>query len=142
MFNPNKKEMQIVNVKIERGEDGTYGAFIENNRLPFGIIGEGDTSNEAKEDFISSYKEMRQYYIKIDKKFPECEFEFSYDVASFLNYYSKILSLSGLQRITGINQGQLSHYLTGHRKPGKKTVEKIETNLHKFAEELKEIELI
>lgn len=134
--------MQSINVKIERGEDGTYGAYIINNTLPFGIIGEGNTSNQAKDDFLSSYNSMREYYEKTNKKFVECKFEFSYDVASFLNYYSKILSLSGLEHITGINQGQLSHYVTGHRKPGKKTIEKIESNLHKFAEELKELELV
>jgi len=129
-------------VKIERGEDGTYGAYIENNTLPYGIIGEGNTSSEAIADFKNSYIEMKEYYAKINKQFIESEFSFVYDLASFLNYYSKVLSLSGLERITGVNQGQLSHYLTGHRKPGKKTVEKIEKNLKEFANELKEVEFI
>lgn len=129
-------------VKIERGDDGTYGAYIENNTLPYGIVGEGNTSNEAIEDFKNSYKEMKEYYNTINKKFTESEFYFVYDLASFLSYYSKILSLSGLERITGVNQGQLSHYVTGHRKPGKKTVEKIEKNIKGFAEELKQIEFI
>ncbi|WPR77394.1 helix-turn-helix transcriptional regulator [Algoriphagus sp. NG3] len=129
-------------VKIERGDDGTYGAYIENNTLPYGIIGEGNTSNEAIEDFKNSYKEMKEYYNTINKKFTESEFDFVYDLASFLSYYSKILSLSGLERITGVNQGQLSHYVTGHRKPGKKTVEKIEKNIKGFAEELKQVEFI
>ncbi|REG88272.1 helix-turn-helix domain-containing protein [Algoriphagus antarcticus] len=130
----------ITKVNIERGDDGTYGAYIENNSLPYGIIGEGNTSNEAIEDFKNSYIEMKQYYNKINKSFTESEFDFVYDLASFLSYYSKILSLSGLERITGVNQGQLSHYATGHRKPGKKTVEKIEKNLKEFADELKEVE--
>lgn len=129
-------------VKIERGDDGTYGAYIENNTLPYGIVGEGKTSNEALEDFKNSYKEMKEYYNTINKKFTESEFDFIYDLASFLNYYSKILSLSGLERITGVSQGQLSHYVTGHRKPGKKTVEKIEKNIKGFAEELKQVEFI
>lgn len=129
-------------VKIERGDDGTYGAYIENNTLPYGIIGEGNTANEAIEDFKNSYREMKEYYSTINKKFTESEFDFVYDLASFLSYYSKILSLSGLERITGVNQGQLSHYVTGHRKPGKKTVEKIEKNIKAFAEELKKVEFI
>ncbi len=74
------------------------------------------------------------------KEFVESKFEFVYDVASFLNYYSKILTIAGLERVSGVNQGQLSHYVTGHRKPGKKPVEKIEQNLHRFADELKEVE--
>lgn len=129
-------------VKIERGEDGTYGAYIENNNLPYGIIGEGNTAKEAIQDFLNSYEQMKQYYTKKEKEFVESEFEFIYDVASFLNYYSKVMTLAGLERITGINQGQLSHYVTGHRKPGKKTVEKIEQNLHRFADELKEVEFM
>ncbi len=134
--------MKKVKIIIERGEDGTYGAFIKNNNLPFGIIGDGKTATEAKEDFMNSYKEMRELYAKKEKEFVECEFEFAFDIASFLNYYSKILSLSGLEKITGINQGQLSHYVTGHRKPGKRTVEKIEKNLKDFADEIKQVEFI
>jgi len=56
--------------------------------------------------------------------------------------HSKILSLAGLQRITGVNQGQLSHYVTGHRKPRPKTVEKIEKSLHAFAEEISQVHFI
>ncbi|WP_194775447.1 helix-turn-helix domain-containing protein [Pararhodonellum marinum] len=128
-----------VKVKIERGDDGTYGAYIETNKLPYGIIGEGNTANEAIQDFLNSYQEMKQHYMRKGKAFVEAQFEFVYDVASFLNYYSKVLTLAGLEKITGINQGQLSHYVTGRRKPGKKTVEKIEQNLHRFADELKEV---
>lgn len=129
-------------VRIERGDDGTYGAYIENNTLPYGIIGEGNSSFEAIEDFKNSYKEMKEYYNSINKKFIDSEFDFIYDLASFLSYYSKVLSLSGLERITGVNQGQLSHYVTGHRKPGKKTVEKIEKNIKGFADELRQVEFI
>ncbi|GAA0879241.1 helix-turn-helix transcriptional regulator [Algoriphagus jejuensis] len=134
--------MKSVNVKIERGEDGTYGACIEDDSLPFGIIGDGKTVTEAKADFMNSYEEMKQYFLDTNKDFVECKFNFAFDIASFLNYYSKILSLAGLERITGVNQGQLSHYVTGHRKPGRKTVEKIERNLKEFAEELREVEFI
>ena len=63
----------------------------------------------------------------------------SFIQASFLNYYGKVLTLAGLEKITVINQGQLSHYVTVRRKPGKKTVEKIEQNLHQFTDELKEV---
>ena len=51
------------------------------------------------------------------------EFEFNYDVASFLSITHR-LTLAGLSRITGVSQGQLSHYVTGHRKPSARTVEK------------------
>ena len=48
-------------------------------------------------------------------------------------------SLAGLARITGVNQGQLSHYVTGRRRPSKSTVEKIEQSLHDFANEIGQV---
>jgi len=50
--------------------------------------------------------------------------------------------LAGLGRLTGIAQGQLSHYVTGRRKPSQKTVQKIEKSLHKFAGELSQVQLV
>jgi hypothetical protein len=131
-----------VKVIIERGSDGSYGAYIGSTAIPFGIIGDGKTAQEAKEDFLNSYEEMKAYYFETNKKFTDCEFEFQYDVASFLCYYGTILSLAGMERLTGVNQGQLSHYVTGRRKPSKRTIEKIESKLQEFGKELNQIEFI
>jgi len=129
---------------IERGNDGSFGVYVdlENNTLNYGIIGEGKTIKEAVDDFHNSYKEMKELYLSESKHFEEAEFEFKYDTASFLTYYSNVLSLAGLGRLTGINQGQLSHYVTGRRKPSQKTVQKIEKSLHDFAAEIGQVQLI
>jgi hypothetical protein len=129
---------------IERGNDGSFGVYVdlENNTLNYGIIGEGKTIKEAIDDFHNSYKEMKELYHSESKHFQEAEFEFKYDTASFLAYYSNVLSLAGLGRLTGINQGQLSHYVTGRRKPSQKTVQKIEKSLHDFAAEISQVQLI
>lgn len=82
---------------------------------------------------------MRTFYKEQGRNFVEAEFEYQYDVPSFLSYYGKILTLAGLERLTGIHQGQLSHYVTGHRKPGRKTTEKIEKKLHEFAEDHRQV---
>lgn len=133
--------MKKVKAFIERGNDGTYGVYIDldDNRLNYGIHGDGKTAKEAMDNFKASYAEMKQFYEEQSKDFVEAEFEYQYDVSSFLSYYGKILSLAGLERLTGINQGQLSHYVTGRRKPGKKTTEKIEKKLHEFGEELQQV---
>ena len=60
---------------------------------------------------------MKEYYKEEKKHFEEVEFEFKYDLASFLSSYSNKFTLAGLQAITGSNQGQLSYYVTGRRKP-------------------------
>ena len=129
-----------VNVFIELGNDGTYGAYIGGkNPLPFGVIGKGSTVAEAKQDFL----DVVEAYKADGEKVPDdVEFVFSYDVPSFLSYYSKRLSLAGLEHITGVAQGQLSHYVTGRRKPSKKTVEKIQSGLNTFGQELSHLHLV
>ncbi len=111
--------------KIERGADGTYGVFIESDNVPFGVLGDGKTVAEAIADFNNSLEEMREYYAETGKEFPQdLEFEFKYDTASFLQQYAYAFTLAGLERITGINQRQLSHYINGVRKPSEKTTQK------------------
>lgn len=131
-----------INVVIERGVDGTYSAFIADNNSKFGCIGEGKNVEETKKDFLDAVEEMKEVYKMNGKAFPNVEFNFIFDVASFLNYYAYAFSLAGLARITGVNQGQLSHYVTGRRKPSKTTIEKIEKSLHEFAVEIGEIKFV
>lgn len=127
------------NVVIERGTDGTYSAYIAENNIPYGIIGEGKTVADTIDDFKQGYEDMREAYQEKGEKFLECEFTFVYDVASFLSMYAYAFTLAGLSRITGIAQGQLSHYVTGHRKPSKGTIKKIEESLHHFGNEIGDI---
>lgn len=131
--------MSTYQVIIERGVEGTYSAYIADDNCEFGCIGEGNTVDETKADFYLAVEDMKEVYAEEGTPFPEVEFEFSYDMASFLSYYAYAFSLAGLARITGVNQGQLSHYVTGHRKPSKATVEKIEKSLHAFAHEIGQI---
>jgi len=132
--------MKKVKVYIERGDDGTFGAYMpERKDLNFTLIGDGDTIEEAVADFKASYEEIKQMYAESGEPFEELQFEFCYDVPSFLSYYQGQLTLAGLQRITGVAQGQLSHYVTGRRRPSAKTIAKIESSLHKFGNELAHI---
>ncbi|WP_321480471.1 hypothetical protein [uncultured Bacteroides sp.] len=71
-------------VIVEQGADGTYSAYISSENIPYGIIGEGNSVSETIEDFKTGYEEMKESYALEDKEFPECEFEYVYDVASFL----------------------------------------------------------
>jgi transcriptional regulator with XRE-family HTH domain len=52
------------------------------------------------------------------------------------------MSLAGLQNITGVGQGQLSHYLNGQRNPSKATTRKVNEAIHAFAEELSKVEIV
>jgi hypothetical protein len=108
---------------IERGSDGRYGVYVdlEDNTLNYGVIGESATVEESIEDFKASYREMKELHEEENLPFVEAEFEFHYDTASFLQYYTAYFSLAGLSRLTGIHQGQLSHYVNGTRNPSKQT---------------------
>ena len=128
-----------INVVIERGIDGSFSAYIADDNCEFGCIGEGKSVEETKADFMKAVGEMQEVYAEEGSKFPDVEFDFIYDMASFLNYYAYAFSLAGLARITGVNQGQLSHYVTGRRRPSKSTVEKIEQSLHDFPNEIGQV---
>ena len=127
--------MKTVKVFVEKAEFG-YSAYMEEAGLDYGLFGEGKTVEEAIDDFNKSYAGMREYYERHGKTFEEIEYEFYYDTASFLQEFVKAFSLAGLERITGISQTQLGHYLHGRRKPSRKTIDKIQSGVKAFANEL------
>ena len=112
------------------------------DELPYLITGTGKTANEALNCFKGGYEDMKRFYAEEGKEFEAVEFDYQYDMASFLSYYSKILSLAGLSRLTGVNQGQLSHYLTGRRSPSRRTKEKMQRSIRAFAEDLEQVNFV
>ena len=125
-------------VTIARDCNG-YGAWVENFA---GVYGEGDTVHEAKENLLDGLS----FFIKHNQNLPEVlqeehEIEYHFDTSSFLQYYSNIFTKSALERMTGINQKQLGHYVSGYRNPSKKTVEKIDGALHRLSDELSQVRL-
>ena len=66
---------------------------------------------------------------------------YKFDVESLLEYYEGIFTKSALERLTKINQKQLSHYANGLRKPRLEQRKKIERALHKLGKELLTVEL-
>ena len=136
--------MYKVKAFIERGNDGTYGVYVDlnDNTLNYGIHGDGITVNDAIEDFKAGYLEMKELYEKEGQFFVEAEFVFHYDTASFLSYYTNYFSLAGISRLTGIHQAQLSHYLNGSRNPSKQTIQKIDSSIHHFANRLTRVQFV
>lgn len=133
--------MEKIIVAIGKSADH-YGAYSKNCD---GIYAGGDNVAEVKENVINAISLIKSEYP--EDRIPEIlkgEYEiiYEYDVPSFLQYYSKIFSLAGLERLTGVNQNQLSHYISGFRKPGPKTNEKIKKSLHELGKELSQIEFV
>lgn len=134
--------MRKVNAIIERANDGSFSIYSDADDLSYLITGTGKTVADAKKCFEDGYEDMRRHYNAIGKRFTKVEMIYKYDMASFLSYYASSFSLAGLSRITGINQGQLSHYVTGRSIPSAKTIRKMENAIHQFADDLKSVQFI
>lgn len=135
--------MRKIRVFIERGKDGSFSAYMpDDNKLSYGVIGEGNSAEEAKQDFLDVYEAMKNNANEKNRVFEEVEFEFSFDIPSFLLYYSDIISYKGLAKLTGISSPQISQYISGYRSPSQKTREKIQNALHALGNELSRLQLV
>ncbi len=119
--------MEQITVIIERGNDGIFTAVPQHN-YKVGFFGSGKTVEAAKKDLANSWREAKE----ILPELPEFEYSYKYDTASFLQLYSRYLTLTGLQEITGVNHRQLSRYLTGRSKPTRQTAERIQKGVSNF----------
>ena len=134
--------MKNVVAIIEKASDGRYSIFSDDDSLPFLLTGTGATVAEAYDVFLGGYQDMKRIFEEDGREFEELAFEFRYDVPSFLQQYAYALTLAGLERITGVNQKQLSHYINGVRKPSKATVRKIEEKLKAFGNEIASVRFV
>jgi hypothetical protein len=131
--------MKKVKVIVERGSDNKFSAIMDCYDYDFGLSGFGNTPKEAIADFYECYDEAKVMNTNEGKSTPELEFDFEYDLSSFLNYYARILSKSGLEQITGVSQKQLWHYSSGSKRPRLQTTRKIEEGVHQFANYLSQV---
>lgn len=134
--------MKKVKAIISRSSDGFYNIHCVDEMFSGG----GNSPQEAKNDMLEQmqfFKETAQnegleYPGFLDEKF---DFEYEFDVQSLLEYYSGIISLSGLEKITGIHQKQLWAYLNNKSKPRRRQIERIQKGLHDLGKELTAISL-
>ena len=132
--------MEKIIMIIEKSKD-LYCAYSDNCD---GIYAAGDTLEEAKADTYKAIEGIKRN-LPVDR-WPEqikgdFEIEWKFDVPSFLEYYSSFISLAGMEKMTGINQKQLSNYLNHRAVPRKKQADRIITGIHRFAHELLSITL-
>lgn len=128
-------EMKKIIMTICASEN-SFGAYSENYE---GIWAAGDTVEECKEDVAKAIELIKENLP--EDQWPEAikgeyEIEWRYDTESFMYYYGSLMSLSGMERITGINQKQLWAYMHGRRKPRQAQRERIIKAMHDFAKEL------
>jgi predicted RNase H-like HicB family nuclease len=117
----------------------SFGAYSENCD---GIYAAGNTIEECKKDVVTAIELIKKNLP--EEQWPEqikgeYRLVWHYDVQSLLLYYGTMLSLSGLERVTGIHQKQLWAYMHGRSRPRKQQKERIEESLHRFADELSDV---
>ena len=116
--------MEKIIIVVEKSKD-YYDAYSENCD---GIYAAGGSIEDVKKDVESAIAAIKNNLPREqwpDQIKSDYEIEYKLDVQSFLEYYKGYMSLSGLEKITGINQKQLSNYLNNRSKPRRKKVEKI-----------------
>lgn len=132
--------MKEIEAHIESNGQGMYSVYVEEN-LPFGLIGEGFSIEEAKADFMSVYEGMREAHKKRTGEEVSYKFRFVTDMSAFLANYKYILSLAGLSKLTGVNKAQLSQYVCGTRRPSPRTQDKIKRAIAGLGKELMAVSL-
>ena len=132
--------MEKIIMVIEKSKD-LYCAYSDNCD---GIYAAGDSIDAVKADAYQAIEGIKRNLP--EERWPEqikgdFEIVWKFDVPSFLEYYGGIMSLAGMEKMTGINQKQLSNYLNRRAVPRQKQADRIITGMHKFARELLSITL-
>lgn len=109
-----------------------------------GIYAAGDTIEAVKADTYAAIEGIKRNLP--EDRWPEqikgdFEIEWKFDVQSFLEYYHGFMSLAGMEKMTGINQKQLSNYLNHRSTPRRKQANRMLEGIHRFAAELMSITL-
>ena len=132
--------MENIVMVIEKSSDH-YGAYSENCD---GIYAAGNNVEAVKADTFKAIQLIKENLP--ENRWPtqikgDFEIEWKMEIPSFLEYYSSFMSLAGMEKMTGINQKQLSNYLNRRTTPRKKQSDRIREGIHRFAEELLSITL-
>lgn len=105
------------------------------------VMATGKTLEDVKKEFESAFAFHIDGSIADGDDLPEWvvkgdyEFDYNLSVSALLQYFDGILTRSALARVTGINERQLGHYATGHRKPRPQQRERIINGFHRLGKE-------
>lgn len=125
--------------------DKNFGATFGEN-VPGAVVFTARTfselQREAKETLLFHVEGLVADGEDVPQWLQSGEFEFVYeyeDVEALLRAYEPYVSLAAISRASGINQGQLSHYANGLKRPRAEQRRRIVEGLHKIGSELQHI---
>jgi predicted RNase H-like HicB family nuclease len=128
---------------IEEGKSGIFSIYAPDLKM-HAINGQGNTVNEAKEDFINSFQEVVAIYtdenIPIPEELKTDGFDYIYDIASVFDNF-KWINVTAFADKAGIKPSLLRQYRNKTTYVSEIQKKKIQSAMHSLADELKAISL-
>ena len=129
-------------VVILEKSDTNYSAYIPELD---GCIATGDTIQETVNNIEEAVEfhlaGMKEEGLNVPESFKNgYKFSYKIDFESLFDWFSGVLTKSGISKLTGMNQSLLSQYANGIKTPSTKQTKKIEQAIHSFGEELVNIQ--
>lgn len=134
--------MKKIKVLVEWSGDNFSAGNGEVNGVVFVT---GRSLDEVKQKFKETFKFHVESSIADGDQLPvyivkgRYSFEFSLQASAMLHMADGLITRSALSRVTGINEKQLSHYLTGHRKARTEQNEKIAAGIIAINKQITEL---
>jgi predicted RNase H-like HicB family nuclease len=133
-------KMEKLVVIVEKTGTG-YSAYVPD--IP-GIVTAAETFDELSENVKELLKLFVETAAEYDDPLPdilkvEYKVEYKFDIQAFLTWMSKVMSQRGLSEIANMNESLISQYASGIKKPGPKQLHRLQTAIHRFAEDLHSI---
>lgn len=122
--------------------DKNFGGSLGDN-VPGAVVFTAPTFEALKKEAKESLQFHVEGLVEDGEAVPEWlkngDYEFVYnylDATTLLKAYTPYVSLAAISRASGINQGLLSHYANGLKKPREQQRQRIVAGLHKIGSEL------
>ncbi|MBD5294866.1 MAG: pilus assembly protein HicB [Bacteroides sp.] len=123
------------NIIFEMAKDGGCSCYMREEIPDFGLLGFGNTPQEAKEDMLKAYEEIKELLKAEGKQPKELEFIYHYDIRSFFEYFD-FLNVTKVAERAGINPSLMRKYAAGIVKAGERQYLKLQTAVNSIASEL------
>ena len=128
-------------IKVNIDWENNYGAYSEEVS---GCVATHKTLEGVKQSYIEAlefhleglHKDGDEVAGVLQGKY---KLDFVLNVRALLHYFEGVLTRSALSRVTGINERQLGHYITGHRKARPDQRKKIVEGLHRIGKEINSV---
>ena len=123
------------NIVFEMAKDGGCSCYMLEELPDFGLLGFGNTPQEAKADMLKAYVEINELLVKEGKTPIKLEFVYHYDMKSFFEYFD-FLNVSKIAERAGINPSLMRKYTSGVANAGEGQYLKLKKAINSIAKEL------